>query len=154
MKPNSLKVASIFMLSKAPQCKSRIQEHYIKFGLWHNSRIKQFILIMPLRLATWALTLHFYLISKTGKFYHIGKVFFFLTFSRRPRHCSSACRTNLTSSIHQPIQCSKSARWPKNKASTGPVLTEKRVQGARARMLLHVGRRLPTLGSVRTCDLL
>jgi hypothetical protein len=82
MKPDSLKVASIFMLSKAPQCKSRIQEHYTKFGLWHNSRIKQFILIMPLRLATWALTLHFYLISKTGKFYHIGKVFFFLTFTQ------------------------------------------------------------------------
>jgi hypothetical protein len=113
-----------------------------------------FISVNALALRHLGVTLHFYLMSKkTGKFYHIGKVFFSLL-SRRPRHCSSACRTNLTSSIHQRIQCSKSARWQKTRASTGPVLAERRVQGARARMLLHVGRRLPTLGSVRTCDLL
>ncbi len=111
------------MLSKAPQCKSRMQEHYIKFGLWPNSRIKHFIAVMPLRLAPWALPCTFTSLVKLVSFTTLVKFFFFLL-SRRPRHCGSACRTNLTSSIHQPIQCSKSARWQKKRASTGPVLPE------------------------------
>ncbi len=123
MKPNSLKVASIFMLSKAPQCKSRMQEHYIKFGLWPNARTKHFISIMPLRLAPWVLPCTFTSWIKLVSFTTSVKCFLFLL-SRRPRHCSSACRTNLTSSIHQPIQCSKCARWQKERASTGPVLPE------------------------------
>jgi hypothetical protein len=78
---------------------------------------------MPLRLVPWALPCTFTSLVKLVSFTKSVKCFYFLL-SRRPRHCSSACRTNLTSSIHQPIQCSKSARWQKKRASTGPVLAE------------------------------